>query len=83
MSQNDAHEPWYQVVAMGHEEARSHVFKVFQHKYEDHEELKKVIKEIVNDKVEMGSIRGYWTFQHNEFKLKVEERLNYMHKKIR
>ena len=64
---------------MGHEEARGHVFKVFQHKYEDHEELKKVIKMTKLD----GKYSWYWTFQHNEFKLKVEERLNYMHKKIR
>ena len=28
MSQNDAHEPWYQVVAMGHEEARGHVLNI-------------------------------------------------------
>ena len=62
---------------------RGHVFKIFQHKYEDHEELKKVIKEIVNDKVDMGSIRGYWTFQHNEFKLRVQERLDYINRKIK
>lgn len=83
MSQNYAHEPWYQVVSMGHEEARGHVFKIFEHKYEDHEELKKVIKEIITDKIIMGSIRGYWTFQHKEFKIKVQERLDYIYRKIK
>tara|TARA_Y100001935_G_C17107498_1_gene409152 strand:+ start:472 stop:723 length:252 start_codon:yes stop_codon:yes gene_type:complete len=83
MRQNNIDEPWYHFVSIGHEEARNHVFKIFQHKYEDHEELKKVIKEVVNDKVEMGSVRGYWSFQHNEFKLRVQERLDYINRKIK
>lgn len=75
-------EPWYQVVSMGHEEARTQLFNVFKFKIEDHKILRKVINEIVHDKIEMGSIRGYWTFQHNIFKLAIQERLDYINRKI-
>ena len=77
----DSHEPWYQVVSMGRNDAKKAIYNVFEHKYKDHELLKKVIDEVIHDKVEMGSIKGYYTFQHNEFKLKVQERMEYIKKK--
>ena len=75
-------EPWYQVVSMGHEDARNQLFNVFKFKVEDHELLSKIIKEVVHDKIEMGSVRGYWTFQHNHFKLLVQEKIDYINRKI-
>jgi len=70
-------------ISMKHKEARGHIFKVFKHKYEDHDELHKIINEVINSKTEMATINSYWTFQHKEFKAKIEERINYIHKKIR
>ena len=78
----DAHEPWYQVVSMGRNDAKKAIYNVLKHKYSGHHELlNKVINEVIHDKIEMGSIRGYYTFQHNEFKLKVQERIEYIQKK--
>ena len=78
----DTHEPWYQKETMNKNEAKKSIFNVLKHKYSNnHELLNKVINEIIHDKVEMGSIRGYYTFQHNEFKLKVQERIEYIQKK--
>ena len=75
--------PWYEEIEMPHEEARVAQFEVFKNQYTDHEELQKIIKEIIHDKVLMGSYRGYWTFQHNEFKLKIKERYEYLNKKMK
>ncbi len=75
--------PWYEEIEMPREEARIAVFNVFQHQYKDHKQLINIIKDIINDKVEMCSYRGYWTFQHTDFKTKVKERIEYCNKKIK
>lgn len=75
-------EPLYQAVSIAPEEARAQLFNVFKFKVEDHKILKKVINEIVHDKIKIGSIRGYWRFQHNIFKLAIQERLDYVNRKI-
>lgn len=68
---------------MKYTDARLHIFNIFKHKYTDHVELTKIINEIITKKVEMSSVRAYWSFQHKEFKHLVEERIEYIHKKIR
>ena len=73
--------PWYEVVSMPHEEAEMQLFKVFQHKYTNHEQLKKIINEVVKTEKDLGSHRGYWTFLHTKFKQDIEEKIEYYNKK--
>jgi len=73
----------YEEIDMLHEEARVAQFEVLKNQYTDHEELQKVIKEVVHNKVAMGSYHDYWTFRHKEFKLNIKERYEYLNRKIK
>ena len=75
--------PCYEELGMPRNEAREAIFNVYKHKYTNHDELKKVINEIITDKIEMCSYRGYWVFQHNIFKKNVQDRLDYHYKKVK
>lgn len=69
---------YYPLVSMASSDVRKHLFKVFKYKYKNHDQLKKVINEIIDERTVLGSIHGYWNFQHSEFKTKVRERLEYI-----
>ena len=73
----------YEKIKMHRNEARCAQFEIFKNQYTDHDELKKIIKEIIHDKVEMGTYHRYWRFQHNEFKFKIKERFHYLNKKFK
>lgn len=73
--------PWYEETEMSRNDARNAQFEIFKNQYPHHQQLKKIINEIIHDKIPMCSFRGYWTFQHNEFKCKIKERFDYINKK--
>jgi hypothetical protein len=76
-------ESWFRETEMSRIQARNAVFNVFQHQYKDHKQLKNIINDIINDKVEMFNYKSYWKFQHMDFKTKVKERIEYCNKKIK
>ena len=63
-------------------EAREQLFNVMKYKVSDHNLLNKIINEVVNDRVEMKNLQQYWEFQHNEFKLAIQDKLYYINRKI-
>lgn len=74
--------PWYEEVSMSHTDAKEALFNVFKFKIDDHETLKKFINEVVKESIDLGSYRGYYTFLHTEYKRQVQEKWDYLHRKI-
>ena len=64
-------------------QARKAQFEIFKNQYTDHEELRKIIKEIIHDKMDITTYHVYWTFRHKEYKQKIKERFSYLNKKMR
>ena len=58
-------------------EARIHLFTILKHEFIQHDNLRDYIKQVIPDKTEMSSIRGYWMFQHAKFKKDVIDLYNY------
>lgn len=70
-------EPWYENIVMSVAEAREHIFKALKYRCPDHNKLNQYIHKIIPDDTVMGSIRGYWTFQHTILKNAVESKLDH------
>lgn len=64
-------------------QARKAQFEVFKNQYTDHEELKKIIKEIIHDKIDITTYDTYWIFRHKEYKQKIKERFCYLNKRFK
>jgi len=77
----DAHEPWYQTVSMGRDEAKEHLFTTLKFEYDDHDLLRTYIDQTVPRDTDLGSIRGYWTFLHSGYKQQVVEKLRHFGRK--
>ncbi len=74
--------PYYENVEMSRSKAREELFIIFKYKI-DEEILTQIINEIITDKTSMCSIRGYYQFQYLEFKKAVQDRWDYLNRKIK
>jgi hypothetical protein len=73
----DHTEPWYQVVAMSHDDAKAQLFAELKHEYPDHDKLNAYIDQVVVSSVDIGSIRGYMTFLHATYKQQIIDKFKY------
>ena len=82
MSHYDCAEPWYQCDTFTYKAAVEALTYCMKGKIEDKDMLARLIKEIVPEKENFGSSRGYYTFLHTKYKNEIMERFKYLNCKI-
>ena len=82
MSHYDCAEPWYQRDTFTYKAAVEALTYCMKGKIEDKDMLARLIKEIVPEKENFGSSRGYYTFLHTKYKNEIMERFKYLNCKI-
>lgn len=72
----------YEERMMSRIEAKKSLFNVLKYKIDDHEVLIKLIDEVIRVNIELGNYKVYYKFLHKEYKRQIEEKWNYLHRKI-